>query len=322
MDAIEVRSFGDSDVLEFVDRDMPEPGPGEVRIEVRAAGINFADIMQRRGHYHGGPQPPYVPGLEVAGVIDAVGEGVSREEGEAVVAMVDDHGYAEYAIADASGLLPVPDGLSFEEAAGFPVQFLTAHNCLHSWGGLEEGASVLIHAAAGGVGTAAVQLADHAGATVFGTASTAEKLDRAASLGCDHPINYETDDFVTVIDEKTDYGVDLVLDGVGGETTERSLDALAYFGRMVVYGAASGRPGRLQTDEVLFGNYEIIGYHLGRAIQLQPMRVLEAVPELSSMLASGDLAVQFDRAFDLADADRAHEYIESRKSMGKVVLVP
>jgi NADPH2:quinone reductase len=322
MRAIEVGSYGDSEVIEPVEREPPEPGAGEVRIAVEAAGINFADIMQRRGHYHGGPAPPFVPGLEVAGTIDAVGDGVGREVGEAVVTMVDNGGYAEYAIADGSGLLPVPDGLSMEEAAGFPVQFLTARNCLHEWGELSEGESVLIHAAAGGVGTAAVQLAREAGAEVFGTASTAEKLDRVAQLGCDHPINYEQEDFVAAVKAETDHGVDLVLDGVGGETTEQSLDALAHFGRMVVYGAASGMPGRLQTDTLLFGNYRVIGYHLGRALQLRPMEVLGAVPALSEMLSAGDLEVQFDRAFDLENAAQAHEYIESRQSIGKVVLAP
>jgi NADPH2:quinone reductase len=322
MKTAQVTTYGGRETIEIDEQKRPEPGAGEVRIEVRAAGVNFADIMQRRGHYHGGPKPPYVPGLEVAGVVDAVGEGAGNDPGERVVAMVDGGGYAEYAVADAAGLLPIPEGLSFEEGAGFPVQFLTAHNCLHEWGGLEAGESVLIHAAAGGVGTAAVQIAREAGAEIFGTASTAEKLDRAAELGCDHPINYEEDDFVATIDEQTDHGVDLVLDGVGGETTERSLDALTHFGRMVVYGAASGTPGRPQTDEILFGNYEIIGYHLGRATQLKPMKVMGAVPELSEMLASGDLEVQFDRAFDLEDAADAHEYVESRQSMGKVVITP
>jgi NADPH2:quinone reductase len=322
MDAIEVSAFGDSSVVERVEREVPDPGEGQVRIEVRAAGINFADIMQRRGHYHGGPQPPYVPGMEVAGVVDAVGEGVGRSVGDEVVAMVNGGGYAEYAVADAMGLIDVPEGVSFEEAAGFPVQYLTAHNCLHEWGGLEAGESVLIHAAAGGVGTAAVQLAREAGAEVFGTASTPEKLSKAEALGCDHPINYTEEDFVEVCRAETDYGLDLVLDGIGGETTERSLDALKEFGRMVSYGAASGEPGHPPTDELLFGNKTVIGYHLGRAIERKPMKVMGAVPELTEMLAEGVLEVQVGETFDLADAAEAHEFIEDRKSSGKVVLVP
>jgi len=323
MRAAQVTEYGDRETLEVTDVETPEPGSGEVRIEVKAAGINFADIMQRRGHYQGGPEPPYIPGLEVAGVVDAVGDGVGREVGDEVVCMVDGAGgYSEYATANAMGLFDIPEGLSFEEAAGFPVQYLTAQNCLHEWGGLEEGESVLIHAAAGGVGTAAVQIAREAGAEIFGTASTEEKLEKAASLGADHTINYEEEDFVEVVREKTDYGVDLVLDGVGGETTERSLDALKEFGRMVVFGAASGRPGRPGTDDILFGNQKIIGYHLGRGIQRKPMKVLASVEDLSTMLAEGKLEVQFDRAFDLDDVADAHEYVESRQSMGKVVITP
>jgi NADPH2:quinone reductase len=322
MKAIEVTEYGDRSTLTVTERDVSEPGDGEVRIEVEAAGVNFADIMQRRGHYHGGPEPPYVPGLEVAGVVDAVGDGVGREEGDRVVSMVGEGGYAEYALADARGLLDVPTDLSWEEAAGFPVQFLTAHNCLHEWGGLEEGESVLIHAAAGGVGTAAVQLAREAGAEVFGTASTAEKLATAEELGCDHPINYEGEDFVERVDELTDYGVDLVLDGIGGETTERSLDALKDFGRMVSYGAASGRPGEPPTDEILFGNKRVIGYHLGRATALEPMKVMSAVPELTEMLGEDVLEVQVGTTFGLEDAADAHEHVESRASQGKVVLLP
>lgn len=322
MRAIQVSEFGDNSVIEQVERDMPEPDDGQVRIEVRAAGINFADIMQRRGHYHGGPAPPYNPGMEVAGVIDAVGEGVGREVGEEVVSMVNMGGYAEYAVADAMGLMDVPEDVSFEEAAGFPVQYLTAHNCLFEWGGLEEGDSVLIHAAAGGVGTAAVQLASEAGAEVFGTASTREKLDKAAELGCDHPINYTEEDFAEVCKAETDYGVDMVLDGIGGDTTEQSLDALKEFGTLVVYGAASGRPGRPPTDELLFGNVTVEGYHLGRGIELKPMKVMGAVPELTQQLGDGTLEVQVGTSFDLADAAEAHQYIEDRKSSGKVVLVP
>ncbi|WP_255149881.1 quinone oxidoreductase family protein [Halorarius halobius] len=322
MKAVQVTEYGDSSNLEVVDAEMPEPGEGEVRIEVKAAGINFADIMQRRGHYHGGPEPPYIAGLEVAGVIDAVGNGVGREVGDEVTSMVGIGGYAEYVLGDARSLLDVPEGLSFEEAAGFPVQFLTAHNCLHEWGGLEEGDSVLVHAAAGGVGTAAVQIAREAGAEVFGTASTQEKLDAAAELGCDHPINYEEEDFVERVQAETDYGVDLVLDGIGGDTTERSLDALKEFGRMVSYGAASGTPGRPPTNELLFGNKEVVGYHLGRAAARKPMKVMGAVPELTEMLSDGTLEVQVGHTFALEDAAEAHEFIESRKSQGKVVLVP
>jgi len=323
MQAIEVQEFGTSETLAVVDRDVPIPDEGEVRIDIEAAGINFADVMQRRGHYEGGPEPPYVPGMEAAGTVDAVGEGVGLDEGDRVVAMTNGGAYADYVTADAESLFPIPDGMSFDEAAGFPVQFLTAHGCLFEWGGLEAGERVLIHAAAGGVGTAAVQLASRAGAEVFGTASSREKLDLAAELGCDHPINYVEEDFVERVDEITDgEGVDLVLDGVGGDTFGDSLDAIPQFGRIVAYGAASGRPGEVDTGTLLFGNKTVIGYHLGRAMVNDPNRVLEAVPDLQQGLQAGELEVVVGETFPLADAAEAHEFIENRGSTGKVVLRP
>ena len=323
MRAAEITEFGDADVLEVSETDRPEPREGQVLIEVEAAGINFADIMQRRGHYQGGPEPPYVPGMEVAGTIAETGDGVGRDEGEEVVSLVNGGGYAEYAIADARGLLDIPGDMSYEEAAGFPVQWLTAHNCLHEWGELEAGETVLIHAAAGGVGSAAVQLADEAGAEVVGTASTEEKLEMASDLGMDHGIRYTEEDFVDRVDEITDgAGVDLVLDGIGSDTTDRSLDALASFGRMVSYGAAGGEPGRPNTADLLFGNKRVIGYHLGRAIEQKPMKVMGAVPELTQLLGDGTLEVQVGHTFDLEEAAEAHQFIEDRKSSGKVVLLP
>ncbi|UPV73981.1 NADPH:quinone oxidoreductase family protein [Halorussus limi] len=339
MQRVEVTEFGDSDALAVTDAEKPEPGEGEVRIAVEAAGINFADIMQRRGHYVGGPEPTYVPGMEAAGTVDAVGEGVSAseasggssdasdgvgyEEGDRVVAMTGRGGYAEYVLADADSLFEVPEAMSFDEAAGFPVQFMTAHAVLHEWGELEEGERVLVHAAAGGVGTAAVQLASAAGAEVFGTASTDEKLELAERLGCDHPINYEEEDFREVVDEVTDgEGVDLVLDGVGGETFARSLDALSHFGRVVAYGAASGEPGEVDTTRLLFENKSVVGFHLGNATQRDPQRILLSVPELQQMLAAGELEVVVGERFPLEDAAAAHEAIENRETTGKVVLNP
>ncbi len=323
MRAIEVTEYGDASTLTTVEREKPEPDEGEVRVEVRAAGINFADIMQRRGHYTGGPAPPFYPGMEVAGIVDAVGEGVGREPGQRVVGMVGKGGYAEYAIADARGLFDIPEGMSFEAAAGFPVQFLTAHNCLHEWGDLKEGERVLIHAAAGGVGTAAVQLAREASAEVFGTASTAEKLETAAGLGCDHPINYTEADFAEEVNDITNgEGVDLVLDGVGGDTTQQSLSCLRDFGRMVVYGAASGSPGHPDTGTLLFNNQRVIGYHLGEGMRQKPMRVMGAVPSLTGMLEEGTVEVQVGHTFPLEEAADAQRAIEARETSGKVVLVP
>ena len=156
MHELTVTEYGDADVLDVTEQDRPTPGEGEVLIDVKAAGVNFADIMQRRGDYLGGPKPPYTPGMEVAGIISEVGNGVDREVGDAVASLSSEGGYADYTVVDAQGLLEIPGEVSFEEAAGFPVQWLTAHNCLHEWGELAEDETVLIHAAAGGVGSAAV----------------------------------------------------------------------------------------------------------------------------------------------------------------------
>ncbi len=323
MEAIEVTEYGDDDVLAVVDREVPEPGQGEVLVDVAAAGINFADVMQRRGVYPGGPTPPYVPGLEVAGEIEAVGEGVDREPGERVVAMTNGGGYAEYATADARSCFPVPESMSAAEATGFPIQFMTAHCCLFGWGGLESDERVLVHAAAGGVGTAAVQLASRAGAEVFGTASTEEKLDLASELGVDHPINYEETDFRERVEAATDGdGVELVLDGVGGEVFGHSVEVLAHFGRIVTFGVASGRPAQADTTRVFFGNHSVIGFHLGQALRHGPDRVLAAVPDLRDGLESGDMKVIVREEFPLAEADAAHRHVEGRESVGKVVLVP
>ena len=324
MKAIEVTEYGDSSELSVVDTETPEPAAGEVRIEIEAAGINFADVMQRRGHYPGGPEPPYVPGMEAAGTVDAVGEGVDDlQEGDRVVGMINTGGYAEYVTADAQSLFPIPEAMSFAEAAGFPVQFLTAHACLFEWGGLEEGESVLIQAAAGGVGTAAVQLASNAGAEVFGTASTEEKLELASDLGCDHPINYTETDFREIVDEETDgEGVDLVLESVGDDVFDRSLDAMTHFGRMVTYGVASGVPAEVSNQRLLFENKTVKGFHLGQAAAHDPSRVMKAVPELTDGLASGDLEIILGESFALEDAAEAHQYLEDRKSSGKLVLEP
>ncbi|MFP4174919.1 MAG: zinc-binding alcohol dehydrogenase family protein [Halobacteriales archaeon] len=322
MKAVEVTEYGDSDVLETAERQKPEPGEGEVRVSVEAAGINFADIMQRRGVYPGGPEPPYVPGMEVAGTVDATGEGVGVSEGDRVVAMVDRGGYAEYAVADARTLMPFPDGLSAVEAAGYPVQFLTAHSCLFEWGGLEDGDAVLVQAAAGGVGTAAVQMASNAGAEVFGTASKPEKLEHAASFGCDHPINYEEEDFRDVVEEETDHGVDLVLESVGGDVFDRSLDALAHFGTLVTYGVASGVPANASNQRLLFENKSVVGFHLGQASRHDPSRIMKAVPDVTQGLENGELEVVVGETFALGDAAEAHAFIENRDSVGKVVLTP
>ncbi|EMA18651.1 quinone oxidoreductase family protein [Haloarcula argentinensis] len=324
MRVIEVREYGTPTVLQLANHEQPAPSHNELRIEVEAAGVNFADVMHRRGTYPSGPSPPYVPGFEVAGIVDSTGSAVDAfDSGERVVSYVASGtgGYAEYALAKPVHTFHVPDSVSLHEAVAVPIQFLTAHNCLFAWGGLNENDQVLIHAAAGGVGTAAVQLAREAGADVFGTASTDVKLDRIDALGCDHCINYEETPFVEAIDTLTDReGVDLVLDGVGGEVHHNSLRALAPFGRLVAFGVASGEGTQLNSSGLLTKNLQVYGYHYGSALAEAPDRVLEPADGILQQLANGTLEAVLDNTIPLEKAAMAHQRLENRTSIGKIVL--
>lgn len=323
MRAVEATARGDPSVLSVAEVPVPDPEAGEVRIAVRRAGVNFADVEKRRGRYPDAPTPPYVPGIEVAGRIDAVGTGVDRRPGERVAAILDGGGYAEYATAAAGGLIDVPEGVDLGAAAGIPVQFLTAHNALFEWGDLDAGERVLVHAAAGGVGSAAVQLAADAGATVFGTASTAEKLSLAADLGVDHPIDYAEANVAATVERITDgAGVDLVLDGVGGDAFYAGLDALADCGRIVAYGVASGEVPTVSTPRLLFGNGAVIGYHLGHALDHAPERVRAGLERLIDRFEAGAVEVVIGAEFPLAAAADAHRALEARETTGKVLLSP
>lgn len=319
MRAVRVAEHGGPEVLETVERPRPEPGPGEVRVAIRAAGLNFADVEQRRGNYPEGPTPPFVPGLEAAGRVDMVGDGVERSVGESVVCLTGET-FAEYTVADADRVFQLPPGVGMEDAAGVPVQFLTAHNCLYGWGGLEGDQTVLVLAAAGGVGSAAVQLAREGGATVLGAAS-GRKLGFVRSLGADHAIDYERRDLVSV-EDRLDTRVDLVLDGVGGSAFQGALEVLAPGGRIVTYGMASGRPGSVATPRLFFDNKAVIGYHLGKALDRVPGRVLAAREPLYDQLDSGALSVHVDRRFELTRVRAACERLETRSNRGKVLIEP
>ncbi|MBX0288656.1 NADPH:quinone oxidoreductase family protein [Haloarcula salinisoli] len=324
MRAIRVQDHGSPDVLELVETEEPIPGEGEVCIEVAAAGLNFADIEKRRGRYPDGPDPPYTPGIEVSGRVVEAGPETSIETGETVAAFVDGGGYAEQVLAPEETVFEIPDGMSTPVAAGIPVQFLTAHNALIEWGGLEAGETVLVNAAAGGVGTAAVQIASsHPDVTVVGTASTAEKRELAASLGADATIDYTEADVVsrlaTITDEE---GVDLVLDGVGGKAFYEALDGLAPAGRVVSYGMASGDIPSVSLPRLLFENKSVLGYHLGHALRTQPDRVKAGIPKLNSLFNSGEVSVHVGDRYSLSDAGSAHKALQTRESTGKLLLIP
>ncbi len=313
-------AYGES--LRLEERPAPDPGPGQVRVEVDAAGLNFADVEQCRGDYPDGPTPPFVPGMEVAGRVDAVGAAVDREVGD-FVAGVCDAGLAEFAVVDADAVVAVPDHLPATAAAGVPVQWLTAHNCLFEWGGLSAGDRVLVHAAAGGVGSAAVQVAAASeldpAPTVVATASTREKLDFARDLGADHGIDYEAASVADAVADSVG-AVDLVLDGVGGRAFSESVAALADHGRVVTFGAAGGRPGTVATPRLFHTNASVVGYHLRHALETVPERVRTAVDPVYRLLDEGTAAVQLDSTWPLAEAEAALDRLRDRAHRGKVVV--
>ncbi|MGB9955595.1 quinone oxidoreductase family protein [Haloferax prahovense] len=325
MKAITAVEYGGSDVLTVTDRNPPsiENDESEVQINVDAAGVNFADVEQRRGNYPEGPSPPFVPGLEVAGTVTAAPTEASIDVGDRVAALTSTGGYAQIATAPVDRTFRIPKSLSTREAVAIPVQGLTAHNILHEWGRLGSEERVLIHAAAGGVGSLAIQLAATAGAEVFATAGTDTKLDIAKELGADHAIKYSETNVAESVSARTDgKGVDLVLDGVGGNAFAESIEALAPNGRIVSFGMASGSIPTVAVPRLFFENQSVIGYHLEHAFEHVPHRVYTAVPDLLDHLHAGRVKPIIGETFALTEARAAHDELTNRETVGKVVLDP
>lgn len=325
MTSIVVPEYGEASVLELRDRDIPSVGPTEVRVDIRAAGVNFADIEQRRGRYRGGPGAPFVPGLEGAGVVVACGGDVEQwAQGDEVTCFFPDGGaYADTATTDAAYVFEKPDALSFAEAGGFLIQSFTAHNSLYEWGGLDAGETVLINAAAGGVGSMATQLAAVNGATVIGTASTEEKREYARDCGATHTIDYTTADVPATIDSLTDGdGVDLVLDGVGGAAFTDGVKSLAAGGTAVTYGSASGDIATVATPRLFYQNKSVRGYHLMNGVEAVPDAVFAARDSILDHVRAGDITVTVEETFPLSEAGSVHEAMENRDTRGRVVLQP
>lgn len=326
MKAIEVGQFGGADVLKLVEKPRPEPGAGEILIKVGAAGINFADLMARQGVYPPGPKPPFVPGLEAAGTVEAVGAGVSGiAPGARVFGLVQAGGYAEYALLSAAQAVPLPDGVDFATATALLVQGLTAYFLVEE-APVRPGESVLVNAAAGGVGSLAVQIAKLKGAgVVVGTASTDEKRRFVTeSLGATVAVDYTKAGWAAEVRAATGgKGVDIFLDATG-EVAGEGYEALGDGGRWLFYGAQSGNASSLSGERILnmlFKSQSLIGYVLYRSVA-DGDRIASALRELIGWVLSGQLKVTTDDRFPLADAAKAHEAISSRKTTGKVVLEP
>jgi NADPH2:quinone reductase len=323
MRAVRIHTLGGPEVLRYEDVPDPEVGAGQVLIKVAAAGVNYADLGRRKGTYARQIPLPFILGSEVAGTVAQVGPGVDGyKAGERVMAWPGHGGYAEYVTAPAVSVYAMPATLSFEEAAGVPVVFLTAYHLLKTCARMQPGETVLVQAAASGVGTIAVQLAKLWGARVVATASTDDKLKRVQELGADILINYGQRDFAAEVLRLTDgRGVEIVLECVGGEVLTKSLTCLAPMGRLVIYGRASGTLPMLDPAQILTRNIAVIGLHLGMP-PWRPEMHRAPMQELLGLVQAGQVKPIVDRTFPLRDAAVAHQYLADRRTMGKVVLIP
>lgn len=321
MKAVRIHEFGGPEVLRYDDVSLPEPGVGEARVKLAAAGVNFIDIYHRKGLYPG--KLPFTLGQEGAGVVDVIGPGVNElKPGDRVAYASVQGSYAEYAIVPAARLVPVPAGVTLDLAAAVMLQGMTAHYLALSTFALKPGDTALVHAAAGGVGQLLVQIAKRCGARVIGTAS-AEKLDLARAAGADEVISYNEDDFEVSVKQLTGgRGVDVVYDSVGKTTFDKSLNCLRPRGYMVLYGQSSGPvapldPQVLNGKGSLFLTRPTLGHYIATRAEL-----LERTGELYAWIAAGELKVTIDATFALAQSADAHRYLEGRQTKGKVLLVP
>jgi NADPH2:quinone reductase len=309
----------------IIDAPVPSPGPGEVLIRVTAAGVNFVDISQARGTFGGGPRPPYLAGIEGAGEVTAVGEGVTGlEPGAHVVGVAIGGGaFAEYMLLPAPAAVPVPTGWTDEQALGLVVNWPTALAALKPLGGVTAGQTVLIHAAAGGTGQAAVKMAKHYGATVIATASRS-KHEVVRALGADHVLDSRGADLAAEVVRLTGgAGADLVLESVGGAILDASLAATKRVtGRLVVYGLAAGEGRITNWDLVYKHQIHVIGLNIGTLIQAAPPIFGEVMGQLSRLITAGVLGPGQPTTYELAEGSKALAELEDRATVGKLALLP
>jgi NADPH2:quinone reductase len=323
MKAIVFEKVGGPEVMALADVAKPDVRPGMALIRVEAIGVNFADTRFRQGTYVAKPKLPDTPGMEAAGVIEAVGDGVTGLRPGMRVAAFTVKGYAEYCLAPTTMVLPLPDWVNFVDGAAFPIQVLTAYHLLHTADATGPGTTVLVHSAAGGVGLAAVQLAKVAGARVIATVSTDAKAELARAHGADDVINYATRNFADDALALTGgRGVDLILDAVGKPTFEDGLRCLAPLGHLVLYGRAGGPTDPLNVAALSPKSVKVSGFMLPTVTRGFPERTRESAERCFALMRSGHLKLHIGKTFPLAEAADAHRYLESRESTGKLILLP
>lgn len=322
MKAIRVHENGGPEALRYEEAPPPEPGQGEARVKIEAAGVNFIDVYHRSGLYPG--RLPITPGMEGAGVVDAIGPDVSDlKPGDRVAYAMHQGSYAEYAVVPAWRLVPIPESVDARSAAAVMLQGMTAHYLSRTTYPIQPGDTALVHAAAGGVGLLLVQMAKQRGARVIGTVSTEEKARLASQAGADEVILYTQVDFETETKRLTHgAGVNVVYDAVGVTTFDKSLNCLKPRGYMVLYGASSGPvspldPQVLNAKGSLFLTRPTLGHYVADRSEL-----LSRAGDLFEWMAAGELQVRIDQTFPLSEAAEAHRYLEARRTKGKLLLIP
>jgi len=323
MTAIEIAEPGGPEVLRPVPRPVPSPGAGEVLIRVRAAGVNRPDVMQRKGQYPPPPGASDIPGLEIAGTVAALGEGVAGlSVGDEVCALVAGGGYAEYCVAPAPQCLPVPAGLGAVEAAALPETFFTVWDNVFTRGRLAAGETLLVHGGSSGIGTTAIQLARAMGARVLVTAGSDEKCRACEKLGAERAINYRTEDFVAVVKEITGgKGVDVVLDMVGGDYVGRNLNALGQGGRLVQIAVQKGTKSEIAVHLIMVKQLTFTGSTLrARPVAEKALIAAELRAKVWPLIEKGVVKPLIHATFPLAEAARAHALMDSSAHIGKIVL--
>ena len=319
MKSIRIHQTGDAKVMQLQQVAQPKPGVGEALIHLKAAGLNFIDIYMRSGRYP--TELPYTPGFEGAGIVEAIGDGVTEVKPGDRVAYTSGLGsFAEYNVVKATKLIPLPENISFEQGAAFPLQGMTAHYLLHEFHQIKKTDHILVHAAAGGMGLLLVQWIKHMGATVIGTVSTAEKAKIAKAAGADHVILYSTEDFVSEVKKLThDIGADYIIDGVGKSTFTKDLDAVRRRGHICIFGSASGPAEPLAPNSLQAKSITVSGGSLFNFVDTREEMLTRAQAVITGIQA-GWLKLRVDHVFSLEQAIEAQSLLESRNTIGKVIL--
>ena len=322
MRAIVVTDWVDPSELKVSDAPEPEVWPGTVRINIKAAGCNFFDNLLVQGRYQLKPPLPFIPGSEFAGVVSAVGEDVDAPRvGDRVFACLTLGGYAEQAVIAANAAYPIPESMSFEQAAASAVAYPTSYAALVYRAGLQPGETVLVTAAAGGVGLAAVQLAKALGARVIAAAGGPEKIAVAQESGADVGVDYLQDDWIDQVKKATGYeGVDVVIECVGGDIFDGATRCIAWNGRIVTVGFASGRIPEVRVNRILLKNISVVGLHWGQYHLHEPEKIVDAIERMNALFEAGKLQPKVWKSYPLEELPLALEALASRRTTGKVVI--